>query len=187
MSPSPLSCTPHRFPRVWAQGDAWDRAVPLPGGAEQGRGRSEEAAAVGAALCHGIKRCCSWILVSEASDGAGGPHPAPFSLGLPLGVEERCRAQQDDEADGPSTWLACPSFAASASLSMPEKITEYFTFPPCAVGTNFPCLQGLSAPARCGQAAVGKCRGWRAAGERLGNWETLLWGWEKGACATASL
>lgn len=68
MSPSPLSCTPHRFPRVWAQGDAWDRAVPLPGGAEQGRGRSEEAAAVGAASCHGIKQCCSWILVSEASN-----------------------------------------------------------------------------------------------------------------------
>lgn len=112
---------------------------------------------------------------------------SPIFPWFTMGDEERCRAHQDDKSDGPSTWLACPSFAASASLSMPEKITEYFTFPPCAVGTNFPCLQGLSAPARCGQAAAGKCRGWRAAGERLGNWETLLWGWEKGACATASL
>lgn len=167
MSPSPLSCTPHRFPRVWAQGDAWDRAVPLPGGAEQGRGRSEEAAAVGAALCHGIKRCCSWILVSEASDGAGRPHPAPFSLGLPWGMRSGA-----EHTKMTNLMVPAPGWHVQALQLLPLypclKNHRIFHFSPLCCGYELPLPAGAERPSALWAGSSGEVQGMEGSGGEAG-------------------
>lgn len=138
------------------------------GDAERGRGRSEEAAAIRAASCHGIKRCCSWILVLEASDGTGGPHPAPFSLGLPWGVRSGAEHSKMIKlmVSAPG-WHGCAGFAASASLSMPEN-HRVFHFSPWCCGYKLPLPAGAERPSTLLAGSSGEVQGMEGSGGEAG-------------------